>query len=70
VLVNRHAPFTWGPNVAKAVETAVALECVAHMALMSLALAPSLKPIETELRDKHFKRKHGPNAYYGQAKKG
>jgi L-ribulose-5-phosphate 4-epimerase len=70
VLVNRHAPFTWGPNVVKAVETAVALECVAHMALMSLQLAPDLKPIETVLRDKHFKRKHGPNAYYGQAKKG
>jgi L-ribulose-5-phosphate 4-epimerase len=70
VLVNRHAPFTWGPNVAKAVETAVALECVAHMALMSLQLAPDLKPIETALRDKHFKRKHGPNAYYGQTKKG
>ena len=55
---------------AKAVETAVALECVAHMALMSLQLAPDLKPIETALRDKHFKRKHGPNAYYGQTKKG
>ena len=64
-----HAPFTWGPNVAKAVETAVAVECVAHMALMSLQLAPDLKQIETELRDKHFKRKHGPGAYYGQAKK-
>jgi len=57
VLVNRHAPFTWGPNVAKAVEVSVALECVAQMALMSLQLAPSLEPIEPELLQKHFKRK-------------
>jgi len=67
VLVNRHAPFTWGPTVAKAVETAVAMECVADMALMSLALAPDLGPIEPELLAKHFKRKHGAGAYYGQA---
>ncbi|MBE7184826.1 MAG: L-ribulose-5-phosphate 4-epimerase AraD [Methylobacterium mesophilicum] len=68
VLVNRHAPFTWGPTVAKAVEAAVAVECIAHMALMSLQLAPKLETIETELLDKHFKRKHGPGAYYGQKK--
>lgn len=67
VLVNRHAPFTWGKNAAKAVEVAVATECIAHMALFSLQLNPQLPPIETELRDKHFKRKHGPDAYYGQA---
>jgi L-ribulose-5-phosphate 4-epimerase len=66
VLVNRHAPFAWGPNVGKAVETAVSIECIAHMALMSLQLAPGLEPIETELLDKHFKRKHGAGAYYGQ----
>jgi L-ribulose-5-phosphate 4-epimerase len=66
VLVNRHGPFTWGPSVAKAVEAAVAVECVAHMALMSLQLAPGLAPIEAELLNKHFKRKHGPGAYYGQ----
>jgi L-ribulose-5-phosphate 4-epimerase len=66
VLVNRHGPFAWGPTVAKAVEAAVAIECVAHMALMSLQLAPSLAPIEPELLAKHFKRKHGPGAYYGQ----
>jgi L-ribulose-5-phosphate 4-epimerase len=66
VLVNRHAPFTWGPTVAKAVEVAVATECIAHMALMSLALAPTLKTIEPALLNKHFKRKHGPAAYYGQ----
>lgn len=66
VLVNRHAPFTWGPTVAKAVEVAVAVECIAHMALMSLQLAPRLAPIEGALLRKHFKRKHGPGAYYGQ----
>jgi L-ribulose-5-phosphate 4-epimerase len=66
VLVNRHAPFTWGKSVAKAVEVAVAVECIAHMALMSLSLDPKLKTIEAELLKKHFKRKHGPSAYYGQ----
>jgi L-ribulose-5-phosphate 4-epimerase len=67
VLVNRHAPFTWGPTVAKAVETAVAVECIAQMALMSMQLAPDLEPIEPELLAKHFRRKHGAGAYYGQA---
>ena len=66
VLVNRHAPFTWGPTAAKALEAAVAVECIAQMALMSLQLAPDLEPIEQELLDKHFKRKHGASAYYGQ----
>jgi L-ribulose-5-phosphate 4-epimerase len=67
VLVNRHAPFTWGKTVAKAVEVAVAVECIADMALMSLQLEPSLPTIEPALLNKHFKRKHGPGAYYGQA---
>jgi L-ribulose-5-phosphate 4-epimerase len=66
VLVNRHAPFTWGQTVAKAVEVAVAAECIAHMALMSLQLEPALPTIEAGLLNKHFKRKHGPGAYYGQ----
>lgn len=66
VLVNRHAPFTWGKTVAKAVEVAVAVECIAHMALMSLQLERDLAAIEPELLAKHFKRKHGPGAYYGQ----
>jgi L-ribulose-5-phosphate 4-epimerase len=69
VLVNRHAPFAWGATVAKAVEAAVAIECIAHMALMTMQLAPKLKEIEPELLDRHFKRKHGPNAYYGQVPK-
>src|SRR5580693_5100713 len=66
VLVNRHAPFTWGSSVAKALENAVAVECIAQIALMSLQLAPNLKPIEEELLNKHFRRKHGAGAYYGQ----
>ncbi len=70
VLVNRHAPFTWGKDAAKAVEVAVATECIAHMALLSLQLEPQLPPIEAELLQKHFKRKHGPDAYYGQGGNG
>jgi L-ribulose-5-phosphate 4-epimerase len=70
MLVNRHAPFCWGATAAKAVEVAVALECVAHMALMSLSLQPQLATIEPELLARHFKRKHGPGAYYGQTGKG
>jgi L-ribulose-5-phosphate 4-epimerase len=66
ILVNRHGPFTWGATVAKAVEAAVALECCADMALKSLQLVPDLQPIEGELFSKHFYRKHGPSAYYGQ----
>src|SRR5258708_5259647 len=66
VLVNRHAPFTWGVTVAMAVEVAVAAECCAHLALLSLRLEPQLKAIEPELLHQHFKRKHGPGAYYGQ----
>jgi L-ribulose-5-phosphate 4-epimerase len=67
ILVNRHAPFTWGSSAATAVETAVALECIAQMALISLQLEPNLEPIEEELLNKHFRRKHGTAAYYGQA---
>lgn len=66
VLVNRHAPFTWGGTAAKAVEAAVAVECIAQMAMLSLHLSPELTAIEPELLAKHFQRKHGPAAYYGQ----
>ncbi len=66
VLVQRHAPFAWGHSAARAVEVAVAVECIAAMALHSLQLEPRRRPIETALRQKHFKRKHGPGAYYGQ----
>lgn len=66
VLVNRHAPFAWGRTVAGAVESAVAMECIARLALISLQLKPGLRTIESALLAKHFKRKHGPSAYYGQ----
>ncbi len=66
VLVNRHAPFTWGPTVAKAVEAAVAVEYIAHLALTSLRLEPKLARIEPALLKRHFQRKHGPAATYGQ----
>jgi L-ribulose-5-phosphate 4-epimerase len=66
VLVQRHAPFTWGVTAAKAVEAAVAVECVAQMALLALQLAPGLRRIEPALLARHFQRKHGPGAYYGQ----
>jgi L-ribulose-5-phosphate 4-epimerase len=70
VLVNRHGPFAWGPTVRDAVESAVALECCARMALLSLQLEPRLRPLEAPLLRKHFERKHGAGAYYGQKKSG
>lgn len=66
VLVRNHGPFAWGPSAAKAVETAQALEIVAQMALHALQLNPQAEPLPPALLDKHFFRKHGPGAYYGQ----
>lgn len=66
VLAANHAPFTWGETVAKAVESADVLEEVARMALHTMQLSPSQPPIEQYLLDKHFLRKHGAQAYYGQ----
>lgn len=66
VLVNGHGPFTWGPHGAKAVENAFALEIVAEMALKALQLAPALDPLNQAQLDKHYLRKHGAGAYYGQ----
>lgn len=66
VLFHSHAPFCWGKTPAKAVETAIVLEEVAFMHLHALALEPSLGPMQQELLDKHYLRKHGKNAYYGQ----
>ncbi len=66
VLVASHAPFAWGKTAAEAVKNAVALEAVAQMALGTLALNPAQKPVEQFLLDKHYFRKHGPDAYYGQ----
>ncbi len=68
VLVAGHAPFTWGTSVAEAAHHAVVLEEVARNALHTLAVNPGTAPIPQPLVDKHFFRKHGPNAYYGQAK--
>jgi L-ribulose-5-phosphate 4-epimerase len=66
VLVSGHGPFAWGPSGAKAVENALALEIVAEMAWKALQINPAAKPISQALLDKHFLRKHGPEAYYGQ----
>jgi L-ribulose-5-phosphate 4-epimerase len=66
VLVNRHGPFTWGPTAALAAEAAFVVELCARMALISLSIHPNLGEIEAELRNKHFRRKHGPGATYGQ----
>lgn len=66
VLVNGHGPFTWGPSGVKAVETAFALEIVAEMALKVFSINPQIQPIAQELLDKHFLRKHGATATYGQ----
>ncbi len=66
VLVASHGPFTWGPSASKAVENAIVLEQVALMAAISEGLTPGLGSIGEELRDKHFLRKHGEDAYYGQ----
>jgi len=70
VLVRNHGPFVWGGSGGKAVENAQALEIIAQMALQTLALAPSAPTPSTELIDKHFLRKHGPSAYYGQESSG
>jgi L-ribulose-5-phosphate 4-epimerase len=66
VLVPSHGPFAWGATVEQAVENAIALEVVAASAYRSLALAGGLEPIQAELQERHFSRKHGATAYYGQ----
>ena len=66
VLVNNHGPFCWGKDALAAVHNAVVLEEVAKMAYRSLMLNPSLKRIKSALQDKHYFRKHGADAYYGQ----
>lgn len=66
VLVNNHGPFTWGKDAHEAVHNAVVLDEVAMMAYHTCALTPGINPINQVLLDKHFLRKHGANAYYGQ----
>jgi L-ribulose-5-phosphate 4-epimerase len=66
VLVNQHAPFAWGKDADDAVHNAVVLEEVAKMAYHTVMLNPGITPMDQALLDKHYFRKHGKNAYYGQ----
>jgi L-ribulose-5-phosphate 4-epimerase len=66
VLVASHGPFTWGRDAGEAAENATALEAVAAMAVQTLALNPEAEPMADYLLERHFRRKHGPGAYYGQ----
>lgn len=66
VLCAGHGPFTWGKTPAQSVYHAVVLEEVAKMGLMARSLQPGLGALPQHISDKHFLRKHGPNAYYGQ----
>jgi L-ribulose-5-phosphate 4-epimerase len=65
-IVASHGPFTWGIDVAHAVENAIALEAVAASAFRATQLRPDIRAISEDLRMRHFRRKHGPHAYYGQ----
>ena len=67
VLVHSHGPFAWGTDAMNAVHNAVVLEEVSFMAWHSLLLEPALPAMQQELLDKHYLRKHGANAYYGQS---
>lgn len=65
-LVASHGAFTWGSSAAEAVEQAAALEEIARLAFNSVLLDTALEPVSDALLDRHFRRKHGPTAYYGQ----
>ena len=67
-LVASHGPFTWGPNPRAATDSAIALELVAAMAGQTVALHPGVDPVPGYLLERHFRRKHGPDAYYGQGR--
>jgi L-ribulose-5-phosphate 4-epimerase len=69
ILVHGHAPFSWGKDAAEAMNNSLILERIAQMALGSMHLKPSLKPLPLYIQEKHFQRKHGADAYYGQKKK-
>lgn len=69
VLVHSHGPFAWGTDPMDAVHNAVVLEEVAFMNFHAMMLEPGIPPMQQELLDKHYLRKHGANAYYGQTKK-
>jgi L-ribulose-5-phosphate 4-epimerase len=70
VLVASHGPFAWGRSVTEAVHNAYVLEHVARLAVETLQLSPKLRPMPSVLLEKHFFRKHGPGAYYGQKHEG
>ncbi len=65
-LVASHGAFAWGSSAAQAVEHAAALEEIAHLAFNAIVLDPAVAPIGDSLLARHFRRKHGPTAYYGQ----
>ena len=66
IICRNHGPFAWGKNPAEAVYHAAVLEEVAKMAIYTISIDPSAPPAPQHVLDKHFLRKHGPNAYYGQ----
>ncbi|HDY9234674.1 TPA: L-ribulose-5-phosphate 4-epimerase [Klebsiella pneumoniae] len=66
IVVYQHGPFAWGKDAHEAVHNAVVMEEVARMAWIARGTNPQLQPIDSWLMNKHFQRKHGPNAYYGQ----
>ena len=68
VLVAGHAPFAWGENAADAVRNSLILERIAQIAMGSFHLDPAVSPLPAHIQKKHYRRKHGPNAYYGQKK--
>jgi L-ribulose-5-phosphate 4-epimerase len=68
ILVANHGPFAWGENAEAAAHNAVILEAVARMAYFTVGINPAAHPVGRELHDKHYFRKHGKNAYYGQPK--
>ncbi len=68
ILVANHGPFTWGPDPGTAAHHAVILEAVARTAYLTITINPAAQPIGSALHDKHYLRKHGSDAYYGQQK--
>ena len=68
VLCKNHGPFSWGKDGMEAVHNAVVLEECAKMAFRTELIQPKVKPAPQALQDKHYYRKHGANAYYGQTK--
>lgn len=66
-LVRGHGPFCWGRDAAAAVDTAITLDEVARLALLTVVLQPGAGPLDAVVQERHFNRKHGPDAYYGQS---